>query len=95
MPKDMLPAVKQAQVVITNFHAFQLREKDKASPVNRRLRQGKNGPALNTLETEWDMLRRVTPEFTRTKNVLVINDEGHHCYRERPPHESEERETGR
>ena len=92
VPKDMLPAVKQAQVVITNFHAFQLREKDKASPVNRRLRQGKNGPALNTLETEWDMLRRVTPEFTRTKNVLVINDEGHHCYRERPPHESEERE---
>ena len=92
VPKDMLPAVKQAQVVITNFHAFQLREKDKASPVNRRLRQGKGGPALDTQETEWDMLRRVIPEFTRTKNVLVINDEGHHCYRERPPHESEERE---
>ncbi len=92
VPKDMLPAVKQAQVVITNRHAFQLREKDKASPVNRRLRQGKDGPDLNTQETEWDMLRRVMPEFTRTKNVLVINDEGHHCYRERPPHESEERE---
>ena len=91
VPKDMLSAVKQAQVVITNFHAFQLREKDKASPVNRRLRQGKNGPALNTLETEWDMLRRVMPEFTRTKNVLVMNDEGHHCYRERPADESEER----
>ena len=91
VPKDMLPAVKQAQVVITNFHAFQLREKDKASPVNRRLRQGKNGSALDTLETEWDMLRRVMPEFTRTKNVLVMNDEGHHCYRERPADESEER----
>ena len=92
VPKDMLPDVKQAQVIITNFHAFQLREKDKASPVNRRLRQGKEGPALDTQETEWDMLRRVMPEFTRTKNVLVINDEGHHCYRERPPHESEERD---
>ena len=92
VPKDMLPAVKQAQVVITNFHAFQLREKDKASPVNRRLRQGKDGPPLDTQETEWDMLRRVMPEFTRTKNVLVINDEGHHCYRERPPHQSEERD---
>ena len=32
VPKDMLTVVKQAQVVITNFHAFQLREKDKASP---------------------------------------------------------------
>ena len=92
VPKDMLPAIKQAQVVITNFHAFQLREKDKASPANRRLRQGKYGPPLDTQETEWDMLRRVMPEFTRTKNVLVINDEGHHCYRERPPDESEERE---
>ena len=92
VPKDMLPVIKQAQVVITNFHAFQLREKDKASPVNRRLRQGKGGPALETQETEWDMLRRVMPEFTRTKNVLVMNDEGHHCYRERPADQSEERD---
>ena len=91
VPKDMLPDVKKAQVVITNYHAFHLREKDKGSLVNRRLRQGKDGPNLNTQETEWDMLRRVMPEFTRTKNVLVINDEGHHCYRQRPPHESEER----
>ena len=91
VPKDMISVVKQAQVVITNFHAFQLRETDNSSTVNKRFRQGKSGPALDTLETEWKMLRRVMHEFTGTKNVLVINDEGHHCYRERPPDESEER----
>ncbi len=91
VPKDMLSVVKQAQVVITNFHAFHLRETDNSPPVNKRLRQGKTGPKLDTLETEWDMLRRVMREFTGTRNVLIINDEGHHCYRERPPNQSEER----
>ena len=53
----MLSTVKQAQVVITNFHAFRLRERESVSANTRRLVQGRTGPELNTLETEGQMLR--------------------------------------
>src|SRR4051794_14669154 len=38
---------------------------------------------LNTQETEGQMLQRVMPDLMG-KNILVINDEAHHCYREKP-----------
>ncbi len=91
VPKDMLSAVKQAQVVITNFHAFRLRERLQIVPNAKRLLQGKTGEEISTLETEGQMLRRVMPELMRTKNVMVLNDEGHHCYRQRQQEEATER----
>lgn len=36
-----------------------------------------------TLETEGEMLQRVMPELMNLKSVMVINDEAHHCYREK------------
>ena len=30
------------------------------------------------------MLKRIMPELTSLKNIVVLNDEAHHCYRERP-----------
>ena len=30
------------------------------------------------------MIQRVMPELMGLKNILVINDEAHHCYREKP-----------
>ena len=42
------------------------------------------GETLDTLETEGQMLQRVMPELMGLKNVMVINDEAHHCYREKP-----------
>lgn len=30
------------------------------------------------------MLQRVMPELMGIKNIVVLNDEAHHCYRERP-----------
>ena len=92
VPNDMLGTVKQAQVVITNFHAFRLREREAIPHNTRRLAQGRTGPKLNTLETEGQMLRRVMPELMSKGNVLVFNDEGHHCYRERTDGEPVERE---
>src|SRR5204863_8187880 len=29
------------------------------------------------------MLQRVMPELTGMKNIIVLNDEAHHCYREK------------
>ena len=31
------------------------------------------------------MLQRVMPDLMGMKNILVLNDEAHHCYREKPP----------
>lgn len=35
------------------------------------------------------MLHRVMPELMGMKNILVINDEAHHCYREKPGQEDD------
>ena len=83
-PADMLPDVERAKIVITNFHAFKLRERMELSKGGRQLLQGKGGDELDTLETEGQMLQRVMPELMGMKNILAINDEAHHCYREKP-----------
>ena len=84
VPSDMLDDIQRAKIVITNYHAFKLREKIEISKGGRLLLQGKLGEALNTLETEGQMIQRVMPDLMGLKNILVINDEAHHCYREKP-----------
>lgn len=83
MPSDMLGDLERAKIIITNYHAFKLRERLELSRGGRALLQGR-GAALHTLETEGQMLQRVMPELMGLKNILVINDEAHHCYREKP-----------
>ncbi len=89
VPFDLLPELGKAKIVITNYHAFKLRERMDLSKGGRSLLQGR-GEALNTLETEGQMLQRVMPELMGFKNILSINDEGHHCYREKPEPEEED-----
>ena len=83
VPGDMLPDIERAKIIITNYHAFKLRERIALSKGGRSLLQGR-GEALNTVETEGQMLQRVMPELMGMKNILAINDEAHHCYREKP-----------
>jgi len=83
VPGDMLEDIKSAKIVITNFHAFKLRERIDISKGGRSLLQGR-GEALNTLETEGQMIQRVMGDLMGMKNILVFNDEAHHCYREKP-----------
>src|SRR6195256_3900528 len=83
VPGDMLGDLDRAKIVITNYHAFKLRERVELSKGGRSLLQGR-GEELQTLETEGQMLQRVMPELMGMKNVLVLNDEAHHCYREKP-----------
>jgi type III restriction enzyme len=84
VPNDMLRDVGQAKIVITNYHAFMLGERIELSAGGRSLLQGRDGDELNTKETEGQMLQRVMPGLMGMKNILVINDEAHHCYREKP-----------
>ncbi len=88
IPGDMLPDLERAKIVITNYHAFKQRERIDLSKGGRSLLQGR-GDALNTLETEGQMLQRVMPDLMGMKNIMVLNDEAHHCYREKPDHEAE------
>ena len=83
LPNDMLADLDRAKIVITNFHAFKLRETMEVSKGGRTLLRGR-GPELSSLETTGQMLRRVMPELMGMRNVLVLNDEAHHCYREKP-----------
>ncbi len=83
VPSDMVADLQKAKIVITNYHAFKLRERVQMASGTRKLIQGR-GPELDTLETEGQMLQRVMPELMGMKNILVLNDEAHHCYREKP-----------
>ena len=89
VPGDMLRDLDRAKIVITNFHAFKPRETMDISKGGRALLQGR-GPELRSIETEGQMLQRVMPGLMNMKNVMVLNDEAHHCYREKPPEEDEE-----
>ena len=90
VPHDLLDDVTRAKIVITNYHAFKLRERIELSAGGRSLLKGRTGDELNTTETEGQMLQRVMPDLMGMKNILVINDEGHHCYREKPDPDEEE-----
>ena len=93
IPSDMLPDLKKAKIVITNYHAFKRRERVELAKGSRALLQGR-GEALSTLEAEGQMLRRVMPELLNLKNIMILNDEAHHCYREKPGEDGEGRLTG-
>ena len=88
VPNDMIGDIERAKIVITNYHAFKLRERIDISKGGRSLLQGR-GEKLNTVETEGQMLQRVIPDLMGIKNIMVINDEAHHCYREKPTPEEE------
>lgn len=90
VPPDMLDDVKRAKIVITNYHAFKLRERMEISKGNRLLLEGRHGNPINTLETEGQMLQRVMPDLMGLKNIMVLNDEAHHCYKEKPGSPDEE-----
>ena len=92
LPTDMLPDLEKAKIVITNYHAFKLRERTELSKGGRALLQGRGQP-ITTLETEGQMLQRVMPELMGIKNLMVLNDEAHHCYREKPGEPDEEKLT--
>jgi type III restriction enzyme len=90
VPHDMLDDLNRAKIVITNYHAFKLRERIELSKGGRQLLKGRTGDDLQTLETEGQMIQRVMPDLMGLKNILVLNDEAHHCYREKPEPDEDE-----
>tara|TARA_R110002073_G_scaffold118918_5_gene259348 strand:+ start:299688 stop:302756 length:3069 start_codon:yes stop_codon:yes gene_type:complete len=89
VPNDMLGDLDRAKIVITNYHAFKLRETMELSKGGRQLLQGR-GEELSTTETEGQMIQRVMPDLMGMKNIVVFNDEAHHCYTEKTGETDEE-----
>lgn len=89
VPPDLLPELNHAKIVITNYHAFKLRERMNLAKGNRLLLQGRGGKPISTLESAGQMLQRVMPELLTLKRVLILNDEAHHCYQTKPPVDAE------
>ena len=83
VPPDLMPELGKAKIVITNFHAFLMREHTSAGKLTKSLLQDKGGAPSPFTETPDQMVRRVCRELGTQKNILVINDESHHCYRRR------------
>ncbi len=82
LPAELRSEIGTAKIVITNFHAFKHKEKGDAGGLTKRILTA-NSPGAFT-ETADEMVRRVCRELGTQREILVINDEAHHCYRGRP-----------
>jgi type III restriction enzyme len=87
VPGPLVDQLGQAKIIITNYHAFQLREKSDGSRLTKVI-SGQTETGVNK-ETPDQMVRRVCRELSTKKNIVVLNDEAHHCYRRRPGAEDE------
>ncbi len=86
VPEDMLLDMGRAKIVITNYHAFKKKDEVSLNKVQQAALRTKPKP-----ESDGAMIRRVAGELMGLKNIVVLNDEAHHCYRERPLTEEEQK----
>ncbi len=82
VPAELMASLQRANIVITNFHAFSLRERTQASKLTKKL-SGQDETGVSK-ESPGQMVRRVCRELGNKRNVIVLNDEAHHCYRHKP-----------
>ena len=85
VPEDMLLDLGRAKIVITNYHAFKKKDELPLNKVQQAALRTTSKP-----ESDGAMIRRVAGELMGLKHIVVLNDEAHHCYRERPPLPGEE-----
>ena len=85
IPRADYDALCQAKIIITNYHAFQRRKKEELSRIGEKVL---GDGAKNFRETQEEMVARVCRGLGRKKNIIVLNDEAHHCYRPKKKEQS-------
>lgn len=80
LPPDLHQRLHAATVVITNYHAFNKRDKISASATTKKMLAGPEGDLDQFRETDAEMVRRVLRSIGNKTNIVVLNDEAHHCY---------------
>jgi len=78
---EWMTELARAKIIITNFHAFKQRELVNAGRLTKNILA--QGTSNSLTETPDQMVRRVCRELGNKRNIIVINDEAHHCYRRR------------
>jgi type III restriction enzyme len=90
VPPDLTEQLHKAKIVVTNFHTFLPREKIKAGKLTKEILGNRTPGSVSAFtESEGEMVRRVCRELGNKKNIVVLNDEAHHCYRRRPDAQDE------
>lgn len=87
VPSSLREELGRAKVVITNFHAFKPREHTAAGKITKQILS--QGDTSAFTETPDQMVRRVCRELGTKKNIVVLSDEAHHCYRRKPDAQEE------
>jgi type III restriction enzyme len=88
-PADLEGDLSQARIVITNFHAMQRRETKQGQGIaktSKELLAGYSGAPSPFLESWSQMVSRVCRDLGGSSEIIVFNDEAHHCYRGRFDH---------
>src|SRR5205823_3215375 len=82
VPTEYRGELGAAKVVVVNFHAFKRREKGDAGGLTKRILTANNPGAFT--ESPEEMVQRVCRELGTRREIVVLNDEAHHCYRGKP-----------
>jgi len=90
IPVDLRAQLGKAQILIVNYHQFLLRDSKEIKGVSKTTREillnGREDPFK---ETEDQMVSRVLRGWgvgssRRQGEIMVLNDEAHHCYMDKP-----------
>ena len=87
VPGDLRGGLEKARIVITNYHAFQLKDAKEIRGIARNtrllLKSDRTDDAFK--ETPKAMVSRVLRDLGMDRQqILVFNDEAHHCYQDKP-----------
>jgi type III restriction enzyme len=99
VPNDLWQSLLQVRIGIVNYHQFlprATREADGVAAKTLKILRGGQADENPFLETESQVVTRVLRDIAgpneKVGEIIVINDEAHHCYRERPDVEDADRE---
>lgn len=89
IPADLKGFLDHARIVITNYHAFQLKDAKEIRNVARNTRLLLKGDRTGDPFKEspqamvTQVLRDLGSTGTDKQQIMVLNDEAHHCYQDR------------
>lgn len=92
VPVDLLDGVRKARIVVTNYHGLDHRETFEGNKLTAAIIKGRDAATEGKKikpETDGEMIERVAKDLLGRKNIIVLNDEAHHCYRHKIGDEAE------
>jgi type III restriction enzyme len=87
IPADLKGGLEHARIAITNYHAFQLKDAKEIKGIAKNTRLLLKGDRKGDpfKETPQAMVTRILRDLGPDKQqIMVLNDEAHHCYVDRP-----------